>query len=173
MQDGIPSARGSKKWHITVIMQMLTNPAYRGDLTYQRSYVVDPISKKSRKNNGELPRYYASEMHEYIIEPFIWDAVQLEMERRRTYWEKHRARFNFVSEDAPFVGRVICGSCGLAFRKNKGSKYMSCTSYDKYREPADRERFVCHELRIKQTDPEQAFIKAWNTLAPVAIFDGG
>lgn len=44
------------------------------------------------------------------------EAVQLEMERRRTYAEKHQIqKMDFATDKNPFAGRIICGACGRAY----------------------------------------------------------
>ena len=46
----------------------------------------------------------------------MWEAVQLEMGRRKKYVLKHRIqKLEYASDDNPFAGRVICGSCGHAY----------------------------------------------------------
>ena len=40
----------------------------------QKEYITDPITKRRKKNNGELPKYYVENTHEAIIdmETFRW-----------------------------------------------------------------------------------------------------
>ena len=46
----------------------------------------------------------------------MWEAVQLEMERRRNFSLKYRIqKLESATEYNPFAGRVICGSCGHAY----------------------------------------------------------
>ena len=37
------------------IRAILKNITYTGNLLFQKEYTLDPISKKTRKNHGELP----------------------------------------------------------------------------------------------------------------------
>lgn len=70
---------------------------------------VDFITKKRVENNGEVPQYYVEERHPPIIDKEIWEAVQLEMERRRAFAEKYNiSRLDYATIDNPFAGRVIC-----------------------------------------------------------------
>ena len=55
--DGILNGAKHARWHETNIKQILTNEKYTGDALLQKTYIIDCISKKSRKNNGELPMY--------------------------------------------------------------------------------------------------------------------
>lgn len=54
--------------------------------------------------------------HPAIIDKEMWEAVQLEMERRKAYAAKHGIqKLEYATTDNPFAGRVICGSCGKIF----------------------------------------------------------
>ena len=50
----------------------------------QKTYIVDCISKKSKKNNGDLPMYYVENSHPAIIERSVFDRVQEEVARRNS-----------------------------------------------------------------------------------------
>ena len=55
----------------------------------------------------------------------MWEAVQLEMERRRNFALKYGIqKLEYATTDNPFAGRVICGSCGRVF----GRKVWNSTS---------------------------------------------
>lgn len=87
------------------------------DILFQKTYTVDFLTKERAVNNGEVPMYYVEKSHPAIIDKEMWEAVQLEMERRKDYMERHGVRqLDFAKvEDNPFTGRVICGNCGGAF----------------------------------------------------------
>ena len=54
--------------------------------------------------------------HPAIIDKEMWEAVQLEMDRRRNYaLENGIQKFEYATTDNPFAGRVICGTCGKIF----------------------------------------------------------
>ncbi len=45
-----------------------------------------------------------------------WEAVQLELERRRAFIEKYNiGKLDYANPGNPFSGRVICGCCGSSF----------------------------------------------------------
>ena len=59
----------------------------------------------------------------------MWEAVQLEMERRRNFaLEYGIQKLEYATTDNPFAGRVICGSCGQVF----GRKVWNSTD-DRFR----------------------------------------
>ena len=82
-EDGVPTPGGKEKWHRNVIKSILTNEKYKGDAMLQKFYTEDYLTKRVKKNNGELTRYYVEGGHEPIIPPELFDAVQAEIERRK------------------------------------------------------------------------------------------
>ena len=67
--------------------------------------------------------------HPAIIDKEMWEAAQLEMERRRNYaLEYGIQKLEYATTDNPFAGRVICGSCGQVF----GRKVWNSTD-DRFR----------------------------------------
>lgn len=46
----------------------------------------------------------------------MWEAVQLEKERRKAFAERYNlSKLDYATVDNPFAGRVICGHCGSTF----------------------------------------------------------
>lgn len=82
--DGIHTPRGKTQWTSKVVLSILTNEKYKGDALLQKTYITDCISKKSKKNNGELPMYYVENNHPAIIERSMFDRVQEEISRRNS-----------------------------------------------------------------------------------------
>jgi DNA invertase Pin-like site-specific DNA recombinase len=75
-QDEIPSPKNNNAWGQTTVRKILNNPAYIGDVIYQKHYTSDTISGKRVPNNGELPMYYIEDNHDAIIKKDKWDKVQ-------------------------------------------------------------------------------------------------
>ena len=83
------------------------------------------LTKKRVRNDGYVPKYYVKNSHPAIIDKEMWEAVQLEMDRRRNYaLENGIQKLEYATTDNPFAGRVICGSCGRVF----GRKVWNSTS---------------------------------------------
>ena len=82
---GIPTAKKCKKWHSSTISKMLRNEKYKGDALCQKGYTVDFLTKKRKKNNGELRQYYIKNSHPAIIDEETFDKVQKGLDERRTY----------------------------------------------------------------------------------------
>ena len=118
--EHIPTPGGKEKWGKAVIESILTNEKYKGDALLQKVFTTDFLTKKKRKNEGQVPQYYVTQNHPAIIEPEIFDQVQLMLEVRKQ--SPHQS--NSVSV---FSGKVVCGDCGSFY----GSKVWH--SKDKYR----------------------------------------
>lgn len=82
LNDNGITTRAGCKWSDFSIRTILKNITYTGNMLFQKSFVDDPISKRRKKNNGELPRYFAENTHEAIIDKSVFDAVQTEFIRR-------------------------------------------------------------------------------------------
>lgn len=65
--DNIPAPEGGL-WNASVIMMMLRNEKYAGDLLLQKFFTNNHIEKKQCFNRGELPQYFVAEDHEPIID---------------------------------------------------------------------------------------------------------
>ena len=75
-QRGIPSPQGNDEWSFSTIAYILTNERYAGNITSQKTLVVDIFSHKSVKNVGQLPQYELVDTHEGIISVEDWLYVQ-------------------------------------------------------------------------------------------------
>ena len=100
-----------RQWSNTVILRVLRNEKYVGDLCQKKTYTPDYLShsKKYNRNNEEM--VYLKDHHEAIIERDIWDKTQTELARRSPSDEqksKHSNRY-WCS------GKLICGECGQRF----------------------------------------------------------
>ena len=116
---GVKSYKG-QHFGNTSIRQILGNITYTGNLLFQKEYVVDPISKKSKINRGELPQYWVENTHEAIIPLEVYQAVQAEKARRRELG----ALANWSINTSCFTSKIKCGCCGKSYQRSnrKGRK---------------------------------------------------
>ena len=56
--EGIPTPGGKKVWGKAVVLSILTNEKYKGDALLQKVYTTDFLTKKKKKNEGEILQYY-------------------------------------------------------------------------------------------------------------------
>lgn len=103
---GIKTPLGLDKWCLSTVKSILTNEKYKGDALLQKEYMADYLQKKRKKNHGEVPQYYVEEHHDPIIEPVIFDMVQIELEKAQKYGR------NVPTNDNIFVPKLRCGDCG-------------------------------------------------------------
>lgn len=166
--DGVLNWHGKAKWYEGSIRKMLTNEKYKGDALLQKTYTVDFLSKKRADNNGQVPQYYVEDSHPAIIDKEMWEAVQLEMERRRNFALQYGIqKLEYATTSNPFAGRVICGSCGQIF----GRKVWNSTD-DRFRRiiwrcngkyPAKGEK-GCESRHIDNAVLYQAFVNVFNMM---------
>lgn len=115
----IPTPRGRKKWSTSTIMSILQNEKYKGDALLQKTYTADFLTKKVKKNCGEVPQYYIENSHPAIIDAETFDLVQKEIERRRPH--RHQ-----LHRSSPLNAKIICGECGGFYGRkvwHSNSKY--------------------------------------------------
>lgn len=93
---------------------ILTNITYTGNLLFQKEYVADPITKKRKKNRGELPQYLAENTHKPIISKEDFDVVQAEILRRK----KLGVFGNKSIKTTCFTSKIKCGNCGKSYRRS-------------------------------------------------------
>lgn len=101
---GIPSPAGKSTWRPSTVKSILTNEKYKGDALLQKTYCVDFLTKKMKRNEGELPQYYVEASHPAIIDPPVFEEVQYELRRR--------LESGYIGKSGCFGSRIICGDCG-------------------------------------------------------------
>lgn len=118
---GITTKSGKSLWKSNKIQNILTNEKYTGDALLQKTYTIDCISKKSRKNNGELPMYLVKNHHEPIISRTEFNRVQEEMARRKSkrkvaekYCKTEQGKY---SAKYALTELLVCGECGTPYRR--------------------------------------------------------
>ncbi|NCB42702.1 MAG: recombinase family protein [Clostridia bacterium] len=156
-ESNIPSPAGKKHWQVATVDSILTNEKYKGDALLQKRFTVDFLSKKMKDNEGEVPQYYVQNSHPAIIEPDEFDAVQIEMDRRKKLGRP-------ASCQSPLSTKLVCGDCGGFY----GSKvWGSSTKYkrmiwrcnDKYKKDTR-----CTTPHVTEDEVKEKFLKAFNSV---------
>lgn len=65
--EGILTKTGKTVWNKCIIQAILTNERYCGDLLMQKTFTENCITKKVKKNRGEMPKYLIRDNHPAII----------------------------------------------------------------------------------------------------------
>ena len=125
-EEGVPTICG-RPWGPGNVRSILRNRAYTGELTLQKTYRLDHVSKKKTKNKGELPMYVIEHDHEPIVSLGEFTAAQEAMEKRLCA-PKGRPRTKY-----PFTGLIKCGVCGSGYdrRTLKGHVHWRCRTIDR------------------------------------------
>jgi DNA invertase Pin-like site-specific DNA recombinase len=164
-REGVVNWDGSTKWQVTTLQSMLENEKYKGDAILQKSYTTDFLTKKRVLNSGEIQKFYIEDDHEAIIEPWIWECVQLEIERRKRYLEEHGTNsYSNNTEKNPFASKIVCGECNKVFtrkgwRSSNGEtrKVWQCSERYKVKGVMG-----CANRHVEESTLEKAFVMAWN-----------
>ena len=130
MQQGRKTGRGNTEWSAGGVKRILTNEKYKGDALLQKTFTADPISKKKKKNNGELTMYYVENSHPAIIERAVFDRAQEELARRSG--KRKVKEVGTTTEQGKYSSKyaltdlLFCGECGTPYRRctwiRKGGK---------------------------------------------------
>lgn len=156
-EEGVPTPGGKRVWGKAVVQSILTNEKYKGDALLQKVYTTDFLSKKKKKNEGEVPQYYVAGNHEAIIDPAVFDNVQILMQSRCP----GKNRNSCVSI---FSSKIKCGDC----RSWYGSKVWH--SNDKYRKVIWQcnHKFdggeKCTTPHLDEETVKELFVKALNII---------
>ncbi len=150
--QGIPTPGGKPIWRPNTIISILTNEKYKGDAILQKTFCTDFLTKKMKVNEGEVPQYYVEGSHPAIIEPEIFDAVQVELKRR-----KQPGRRNYTPHC--FSGRIYCDECGELY----GSKVWH--SHTVWQCNARHKQLTtCGTPALRNETIQDAFVRAFNQI---------
>ena len=104
-------------WNHVGVCSILKNYNYTGNLILQTSITTDYLTKKWKKNEGEMPKYHAINTHEAIIPLETFNYIQDEMARRKLKY-KEKCKPEAVGQH-PFYGMIKCPCCGVHYRRKK------------------------------------------------------
>ena len=161
-EKGIPTPGGKKVWGKAVVESILTNEKYKGDALLQKVYTTDFLSKKKKKNEGEVPQYYVEGSHEAIIPRDLYMQVQEEMVRRANLHSGSERKKRVYSSKYALSSIVYCPKCGDIYRRiawnNRGKHstvWRCCTR-------VEHGPKACDAPTIQESDLQNAVAKAIN-----------
>lgn len=125
-EAGIRTYSNGKEWSNTVILRILKNEKYVGDLVQQKTYTPSYLTHEKKYNKGETEFVILREHHEHIINRETFEKVQEELKRRRPNQNKGARH----SSTHCFSGKIKCGICGSSFvsrsrQRKDGSTYRT------------------------------------------------
>ncbi|MDE6035666.1 MAG: recombinase family protein [Ruminococcus sp.] len=112
-------------WSNAVILRILRNEKYVGDLCQQKTYTPDYLNHKKKYNNGEKEKIYIKNHHEPIIDRQTWEQAQKILESH-TLTDTQKSRY---SNRYWCSGKIVCGVCRKKFvsrtKKTKSGQYKA------------------------------------------------
>ena len=166
---GFQNAVGTTDWTTSNLRSILTNEKYCGDALLQKTFVKDFISKKSIPNTGQLAKVLIQNNHEAIISHEIFDAVQLELARRRA--QDGRSRKSVPTGRGKFSGKyalsglLFCGECGTAYRRVVWTQHGEKRAVWRCTSRLDYGRKYCLNSPTLDEEPlQQAILNAINSV---------
>ena len=157
---GFKNAAGTTEWTTSNLRTILSDEKYCGDVLLQKTFIRDCISKQVIRNTGQLPMYLIQNHHEAIIPRERFDAVQMELARRRaqTGSTKKSAPTGMSRYSGKYAlsGLLFCGECGTAYRRvvwtQHGEKraVWRCSSRLDYGKKYCKESPTLDELPLQQ-----------------------
>lgn len=133
-QQGIETKRYKNGWSNTVILRILRNEKYVGDLVQGKTYTPDPLKHKKKYNKGGSRVFTIKDHHpeSAIISRELWDKVQKILGEKAPTEEtkaKHSNRY-WTS------GKVFCGLCGNRYvsyvKKQKNTPYRAWVCFENH-----------------------------------------
>ncbi len=121
----VPPKAKNKPWSSIMILRILRNEKYCGDLLQKKSCTPNFLDHKKIANHGQEEQVYLRDHHEAIVSRNTFERTQAELNRRSPFG-KHKVRY---SSRYWCSGKIVCGECGCRFvpRKRKrtdGSEYF-------------------------------------------------
>lgn len=131
-----------KQWSNTVILRVLRNEKYVGDLCQKKTFTPNYLTHDKKYNRGEEEKVCLFDHHPAIIDRELWNRTQEELKRKSPTTEqklKHSNRY-WCS------GKLYCGICGSHYvsrtkRLNNGLIYKAWRCYQAAVHGTHKERF--------------------------------
>ena len=129
-EEGIEPMR-VKEWQNTVILRIIRNEKYCGDLVQKKTYTPDFLSHEKKYNRGQEEFVIIKDHHESIISRELFDKANSILDAK-SLSQEGKAKY---SNRYPFSGKIKCSRCGASYvarykTRKDGSKYKSWRCYE-------------------------------------------
>lgn len=119
-----------KEWSNTVILRVIRNEKYCGDLVQKKTFTPDFLSHEKKYNRGEEEFVIIKDHHEPIVSRELFEKANRILDEKSLTQEgkaKHSNRY-------PFSGKIKCGCCGSSYvarykSRNNGTRYKAWRCY--------------------------------------------
>lgn len=130
----IPTSTHMKTWSYTVILRVLRNEKYCGDLVQKKTFTPSYLTHEKKYNRGQEEMVILRDHHEPIISREMFDLAQLILEQRSPSPERKAKHSNRYC----FSGKINCAICKSTFvsrtkKRNNGSDYKAWRCYERAR----------------------------------------
>lgn len=100
----------------------MANEKYAGNAVLNKTYVVDCLSKKVKRNDGKArPMYFVENNHPAIIDPATFGRAQEELARRtgkrKVKQKGTKTEQGRYSSKYALTELLVCGECGTPYRR--------------------------------------------------------
>ena len=168
-EAGIPAAHGGA-WRSSVILRILRNEKYCGDLVQKKTYTPDYLTHEKKYNHGQEDYIIVREHHAPIIPRATFESAGRILDQRAaapTGQRKYSRRY-------PLSGKLRCGICGTVCAARKktrrdGTDAISwrCGNAVKYGRPhtdTDGRCRGCTGESLRNEDALQILSQVWASL---------
>ena len=129
-EEGIRPMR-VKEWQNTVILRVIRNEKYCGDLVQKKTYTPDFLSHEKKYNRGQEEFVIIKDHHEPIVSRELFEKANRILDAKSLSQEgkaKHSNRY-------PFSGKIKCGRCGASYvarykTRKDGSQYKAWRCFE-------------------------------------------
>ena len=119
-----------KEWSNTVILRVIRNEKYCGDLVQKKTFTPDFLSHEKKYNRGEEEFVIIKDHHEPIVSRELFEKANRILDEKSLTQEgkaKHSNRY-------PFSGKIKCGCCGSSYvarykNRTTGTRYKAWRCY--------------------------------------------
>ncbi len=118
--------RSGSEWTGNYVVEILRNEKYIGDCLMQKTFSEHHLTKKTRRNRGELDQYYAEKTHPAIIDRETYERAQQMLAEHWAYMNVRKP----TNVCYPFTGKIVCGNCGANY--NRRTRSMGRDSIPRY-----------------------------------------
>ena len=155
-----PPLRPDGPWSPAMVLRILRNEKYAGDLLQKKFRTVDYLTHRKIRNQGEEEQIFLRDHHEAVVSREEFAAAQAELARRAAKGAD-KSRF---SARYWYSGKIRCGFCGRSFVLKRTGR----ANGGEYR------RFVCRGrlsgvCRMRAVRAEAVFACAAGVLGELAL----
>ena len=111
----------AKKWNPSVVLRILKNEKYIGDLKQKKTYTPDYLSHEKKTNRGEEAFVRIHSHHEPIVTKEVFEKAAEKLSKGKQALQN--------TGKYPFSGKIVCGICG----KKYTARFQSSANGKTYR----------------------------------------